>query len=437
MKIKRFLTSILILGLVFFGSNKVLDILEDRKNIENFGVQAAEKNKNQIVDNELLVLLVGVDKNPDSDPGDFTRTDTMMLCKVNTDTGKVDILSIPRDSRIKVRDEFTKANHAHAYGGIELTLQTLRNFLGIDIDYYAEIDYDAVVEIVDALGGVDYDVPEGINVKRGTYIDINPGENHLSGEEVLWYLRTRSIYQNGDLGRVGTQQLFMKAMVDEMVKKSSEINLTTFIKTYFEDVKTNVPLSIMVNIASNIKNFSSTDVETYIVPGVAQMMNGVSYYIPNYEKTWDIVDEVFSEYKLANWSKSDSSYDEYFGFSYEKETDEESIKTENSIMPTESMDQDSTQSTDEQSSNNQVSPNQEQTQQYQPQPQQQVEYQPQPQQTQVEYETYTYYEYTYPDGRVEIHDQPPEGYYDTPEQQSPAESTPAQETPAEDNEQGG
>ena len=155
MKIKRFLASVLILLLVFFGSNKVLDILQDKKNIENFGVQAAEKNKHQLVDNELLVLLVGVDKNPNNASADFTRTDTIMLCKVNSETGKVDILSIPRDSRIKIRDEFTKANHAHAYGGIELTLQSLRNFLGIDIDYYAEINYDAVVKIVDALGGVD------------------------------------------------------------------------------------------------------------------------------------------------------------------------------------------------------------------------------------------------------------------------------------------
>lgn len=416
MRIKRFLTSVLILVLVFFGSNKVLDILQDRKNIENYGVQASEKNKNQIVDNELLVLLVGVDKNPESDPGDFTRTDTMMLCKVNTETGKIDILSIPRDSRIKVRDEFTKANHAHAYGGIELTLQTLRNFMGIDIDYYAEVDYDAVVKIVDALGGVDYDVPEGINVKRGSYIDIKPGKNHLSGEEVLWYLRTRNIYQNGDLGRVGTQQLFMKAMVDEMIKKSSKINLTTFIQTYLEDVKTNVPLSIMVNIASNIKNFSSSDVKTHIVPGVSQMMNGISYYIPNYEKTWDIVDEVFSDYKLANWSKSDSGYDEYLNFSYEDETDENSIKTKNSIRQDEPVNGDTTKPLDDQNFNYQQSPpNQDQVQQYQPQPQ------PQPQEPEVEYEVHTYYEYTYPDGRVEIHDQPPEGYYDEPAQETPEE----------------
>lgn len=412
MKFKRFLVSVLILLAVFFGSNKVLDKLQDKKNIENFGVQAAEKNKKQLVDNELLVLLVGVDKNPDSDPGDFTRTDTIMLVKANTETGKVDILSIPRDSRIKIRDEFTKANHAHAYGGIDLTLQSLRNFLGLDIDYYAEIDYDAVVKIVDALGGVDYDVPEGINVKRGTYIDIKPGKNHLSGEEVLWYLRTRNIYQNGDLGRVGTQQLFMKAMVDEMVKKSSDINLQTFIETYLSDVKTNVPLPIMVNFAKNIKNFSSSNVKTYIVPGIAQMMGGVSYYIPNYEKTWEIVDEVFSDYKLKTWTKADSGYDEYSGFAYDEEVNEDAIRTENSLRPEGPIEGDTTRPVDEENFNYQNSTNEtESTNNYNNDNNYNYNNNNQGQ-TSQEYEVYTYYEYTYPDGRVEYHDEPPSWYYE-------------------------
>ncbi|MDD7463439.1 MAG: LCP family protein [Anaerococcus sp.] len=424
MKIKRFLASVLILLLVFFGSNKVLDILQDKKNIENFGVQAAEKNKHQLVDNELLVLLVGVDKNPNNASADFTRTDTIMLCKVNSETGKVDILSIPRDSRIKIRDEFTKANHAHAYGGIELTLQSLRNFLGIDIDYYAEINYDAVVKIVDALGGVDYDVPEGINVKRGSYIDIKPGENHLSGEEVLWYLRTRNIYQNGDLGRVGTQQLFMKAMVDEIVKKSSEINLTTFIQTYLTDVKTNVPFSIMANMASNVKNFSSSNVKTHVVPGVAQMMDGISYYIPNYEKTWEIVDQVFDKYKLESWSKADSGYDEYFGYNYDGELNEDSIKTHNSLRPEGPIEGDTTKPIDEgnfnyQNNTGQVENNNTNN-----------NYYDNSYNNNVEYETHTYYEYKYPDGRVEYHDQPPEWWNNS--NQSQTQEAPAEEAPTED-----
>jgi LCP family protein required for cell wall assembly len=321
MKIKKILVSVLVFVLVFFTSNNILDILQDKKMVENYGEAASEKSKKQLVDDELLILLVGVDKNSDDlENVDFTRTDTIMLCKMNIKNGSVDILSIPRDSRIQVRDDFTKANHAHAYGGIELTLQSLRNFLGIDIDYYAEVSYDAVVNIVDALGGVDYNVPKGIHVVKGGDVDIRPGMNHLNGNDVLWYLRTRHIYENGDLGRVDTQQEFLKGMVDEMVKKSSSINMITFLETYLKYVKTNVPMSILVDMATNISNFSSKAVTTQVVPGFAAMLGDTSYYIPDYKKTWKIINKSFKDYKLASWTKEDSGYREYEDCDYENET---------------------------------------------------------------------------------------------------------------------
>ena len=219
-------------------------------------------------------------------------------------------MSIPRDSRIKIRDKFDKANHAHAFGGIELTMQSLRSFLGLDIDYYVQINYQALINIIDALGGVDYNVPEGINVDKGS-VQIKPGENHLDGNEVMWYLRTRNIYENGDIGRVNTQQGFVKAMVDELVEKSKNMNIMTFISNYLKYVKTNLPMGIIMDLAGNINNFSSDKMDTHIVPGMEETIGGVSYYIPDYEKTWQIVDEFYGNFKLKNWEKEDSGYQEY------------------------------------------------------------------------------------------------------------------------------
>ena len=253
-----------------------------------------------------------------------------MLCKINSETGKVDIFSIPRDSRVKVRDEFTKVNHAHAYGGIELTLKTLRDFLGVDIDYYAEINFDAVVNIVDEIGGVNYKVPEGIRLDAGN-THIRPGINKMNGKDVLTYLRARKIYKNADLGRVNAQQEFMKGIINELLKKSKEINMTSLIETYFKDVKTNVPFGTMVDFANNMSNFSSDKFKTYTVPGEASMIDGVSYYIPDYEATWDIVNKVFPKYKLKGWSKEDSYYweYEYYNYSYKNyESNEDYNKIE-------------------------------------------------------------------------------------------------------------
>lgn len=312
MKAKRFFLSLLVILLGFFGTKFILDrLVENQKELAYKDIPNYNDNAVKTADGEYLILLVGVDKNGDDDTNtDFTRTDTIMLLKADTKTGKMDLMSIPRDSRIKIRDKFDKVNHAHAFGGIELTMQTLRSFLGLDIDYYVQINYQALINIVDALGGVDYDVPEGITIDKGK-VQIKPGPNHLDGNEVMWYLRTRNIYNNGDIGRVNTQQGFVKAMVDEIVKKSKNMNIMTFISNYLKYVKTNLPMTAIMDLAGNINNFSSDKMDTHIVPGMEQTIDGTSYYIPDFEKTWKIVDEVFPNFKLENWKKEDSGYQEY------------------------------------------------------------------------------------------------------------------------------
>ena len=314
MKAKRFFITLLVILVGFFGSKFILDRLEA---IQRFNINGNENIINDDAINteegQYLILLVGVDKNGNDDNTDFTRTDTIMLVSADTKTGNMELLSIPRDSRVKIRDKFDKVNHAHAFGGIELTMQTLRQFLGLDIDYYVQVNYQALINIVDALGGVDYDVPEGINIHKGK-VKIQPGQNHLDGNEVMWYLRTRNIYNNGDIGRVNTQQAFVKAMVDEMVKKSKDMNLMTFISNYIKYVKTNLPMSAMLDLAGHINSFSSDKMSTHTVPGMEQTINGTSYWIPDYDKTWQIVDDSYSNFKLKNWEKKDSGYEEYKDF---------------------------------------------------------------------------------------------------------------------------
>ena len=314
MKAKRFFITLLVILVGFFGSKFILDRLEAS---QRFNINGNENIINDDAINkeegQYLILLVGVDKNGNDDNTDFTRTDTIMLISADTKTGEMELLSIPRDSRVKIRDKFDKVNHAHAFGGIELTMQTLRQFLGLDIDYYVQVNYQALINIVDALGGVDYDVPEGINIHKGK-VKIHPGPNHLDGNEVMWYLRTRNIYNNGDIGRVNTQQAFVKAMVDEMVKKSKDMNLMTFISNYIKYVKTNLPMSAMLDLAGHINSFSSDKMSTQTVPGMEQTINGTSYWIPDYDKTWQIVDDSYSNFKLKNWKKEDSGYEEYKDF---------------------------------------------------------------------------------------------------------------------------
>ena len=311
MKIKRIFALIFAFALSFVASKFVLDFLDQRSNANiyagggTFEDQAVKTSKD-----EYLILMVGVDQAAGEENNeDFTRTDTIMLMKANVKDGTIKLLSIPRDSRVLVRNTYDKVNHAHAFGGIELTLQSLRNFLGLDIDYYAQVNYQALVNIVDAIGGVDYEVPEGVEIKKWT-LDIKPGMNHFDGTDTMWYLRTRHIYNNGDIGRVEAQQDFIKAMVDQAVLKSKQMNLMTVISSYIKYVKTNLPMSAIVDLVKNINNFSSDKVDTFIVPGNEATINRTSYYIPDERGTWDIVDEEFGDFKLKKWTEEVSGLPE-------------------------------------------------------------------------------------------------------------------------------
>lgn len=316
MKIKRFLAVLIVFVLSFVGVGKIFDILDKNLSLESHSSEdTIEDNAINVSENEYLILLVGVDKNSSEIVNeDFTRTDTIMLLKADTRDGTIKLLSIPRDTRIKVRNSFDKVNHAHAFGGIELTMQTLRNFLGLDIDYYVQVNYQGLINIIDALGGVDYEVPEGVSIDRGSGIKIDEGKNHFDGELTMWYLRTRNIYNNGDIGRVNAQQDFVKAMVDQAVEKSKDINLMTFISNYIRYVKTNLPMTIIYDLARNISKFSSDKVDTMIVPGMEETIYGTSYYIPDFEKTWQLVRENFPSFRLENWTKEDSGYQNYEDF---------------------------------------------------------------------------------------------------------------------------
>ena len=311
MKIKRIFALIFAFALSFVASKFVLDFLDQRSNANiyaeggTFEDQAVKTSKD-----EYLILMVGVDQAAGEENNeDFTRTDTIMLMKANVKDGTIKLLSIPRDSRVLVRNTYDKVNHAHAFGGIELTLQSLRNFLGLDIDYYAQVNYQALVNIVDAIGGVDYEVPEGVEIKKWT-LDIKPGMNHFDGTDTMWYLRTRHIYNNGDIGRVSAQQDFIKAMVDQAVLKSKQMNLMTVISSYIKYVKTNLPMPVIVDLVKNINNFSSDKVDTFIVPGNEATINRTSYYIPDERGTWDIVDKEFADFKLKKWTEEVSGLPE-------------------------------------------------------------------------------------------------------------------------------
>lgn len=304
--ILSFLISFICFSLIFIGLGEDFFLKKNTIAIDGNPVEdtdLVEGNKvEQKIKNEVLFLLVGVDAK-DVKKSKGTRTDTMMLFKVNFDTGDIKLLSIPRDTRVLIKGKEDKINHAHAFGGIALTMKTVRDFLNLDVDYYVKVDYKVVEKVVDEIGGVEIDVPRDMKYKdpySDPPLDINikKGLKVLDGKNAHDFLRYRSGYKEGDLGRIKAQQMFMKEFIKQTLKLKNITKIPKFINTYYEYVDTNIPLNVMLKGAASAKKIDLENMKTNTIPGTDKTIGGIDYLIYNREETEQIVQEMFGDYLL-------------------------------------------------------------------------------------------------------------------------------------------
>lgn len=251
--------------------------------------------------NEIQFVLMGVDA-PTIEKSKGTRTDTIMISKVNFDKGSIDIISVPRDTRVQVRNKLDKINHAHAFGGPDLLLESINNFLKTDLEYYVKIDYRSVIEVVDAIGGIEIDVPRRMyyqdpSVNPPLNIDLEPGVQILNGKQSHDFLRWRQNnngtgYTEGDVGRIKAQQYFMTELIKELLKPKNITKLPTLIKTYYDYVDTNIPLNMILKGITFASNFDLSNVKMHTIPGSGQYIDKISYFIYNVNETNLLIENV-------------------------------------------------------------------------------------------------------------------------------------------------
>lgn len=240
--------------------------------------------------NWLNILLVGVDQR-ENEP---SRSDTIMVAMLNLRRKTVQVISIPRDTRVKVdgMERRTKINHAHADGGIELTRKTVENFLGIPIHNYVETNFEGFANIIDLLGGVTVDVE-----KRMYYpdenINLRKGVQHLDGKDALAYVRFRSDGK-GDLPRIERQHKFLKDVAEEVLKPQNVIKLPKLAKELHNYVNTDMSVSDFLVLAGEFKNVNPDSVRFNKIPGEPKYIKGVSYFIADEEKLKSLMDAVIS-----------------------------------------------------------------------------------------------------------------------------------------------
>ena len=227
------------------------------------------------------VLLMGIDSSDKRGSDDAARTDALMVATLNKDEKSVKLLSIPRDSYVYVPEVGyeTKINHAHAYGGPRATIETVENLLNIPIDYYVRVNFEAFMDVVDAVDGITVDVPyelqEQDSKDRADAIHLYPGVQKLNGEEALALARTRK--KDSDVERGKRQQEIMKALADRTLSVSSILKYDDVIDAIGANLKTNMTFSEMKSFFGYLTNGTNLDIETLNIEG-EDYKPGNTYY---------------------------------------------------------------------------------------------------------------------------------------------------------------
>ena len=248
------------------------------------------RNVNAFADlpeNELgYVLLMGVDRRD----GDVGRSDTLMLAAVDEEHGRAALLSIPRDTRIEVGSYgYDKINHAYAFGGHEMTLASVSALVGVPITHYIMVDTSAFERIVDAVGGVDIDVEKRMYYEDpwdddgGLVIDLAPGEQHMNGAQAIQYVRYRD--GEGDIGRIGRQQHFMRALLAQLLSPQVLPRLAAVVDEVKNAVDTDLTTRQLLTLATRLKDMEVGGVSMQMVAGTPAYLGDVSYWIPDFVET--------------------------------------------------------------------------------------------------------------------------------------------------------
>ncbi|WP_078429762.1 LCP family protein [Alkalihalobacterium alkalinitrilicum] len=279
--IASIIISIIVLSVVGYGFYLYKTVKDTASEMH----EPIEREKTRLVDfhqrEPLSFLITGVDSSGEEIKG---RSDTIIVMTVNPNEKSVKMLSIPRDTRTLIvgRGNEDKINHAYAFGGVGMTMDTVEHMLDIPIDHYISVNMDGFQDIVDAVGGVTVDNSFAFNQSGFTFPE---GEITLNGEEALSFVRMRKQDPRGDFGRNDRQRQVINGVIQEGAQISSITRLDDMLKAIGNNVKTDLDFDAINKIQSNYRD-ARHSVDELQISGSGQTINGIYYYIvPNEEIT--------------------------------------------------------------------------------------------------------------------------------------------------------
>ncbi len=290
----------------FFGiSQNVVD--------NNSGQQKSKSgiiNKIFLPPKKTKFLVLGLDSNE-------SLSDSMFIGCFDRDSQKINVISIPRDTYIKMSQQtikelrdlgrrppssgIMKINAVHSYAGAkygnEYSKKQVEELLNIKLDYYIAVNITAFRKVVDAVGGIYMDVPMDLNYDdpaQNLHIHVKKGRQLLDGKTAEGVVRFRKAYKRADLQRIEVQQQFMKEFFSQVLNKKTILNnLTSLLTTFLQDVQTNFGVDDLPKYIRYVNKLNSDSISFYTLPGTPKMINGASYFLNDKEETTKLIDEIF------------------------------------------------------------------------------------------------------------------------------------------------
>lgn len=274
------IVAVLVIGVVGIGAKLYMDLSSSiQKTYESVERKNQEEGKRETPVNldekdSFSVLLLGIDTG-DLGRTDQGRSDAIMMATVNPTDGQTTIVSVPRDTYVDIVGHGTtdKINHAYAFGGAAMSMDTVQKFLDIPIDHYVAMNMAGIKELVDAVGGVEVNNDLKFENEGNTF-DI--GKIHLNGEQALSYTRMRYDDPNGDYGRQGRQRNVVAAVAKKALSLDGVSQYKEVLSAIEGNMKTDMDFGMMQKIALDYRD-AFKKVEQVQMQGDGFMQDGISY----------------------------------------------------------------------------------------------------------------------------------------------------------------
>lgn len=250
----------------------------DSRMFEPVGSINTELTQKKIEDRENLnILLLGID----AETSDSGRSDAMMIMTLKPGEDQMKLISIPRDTRAPIvgRGTTEKINHAYAYGGADMSIQTVENFLGIELDYFMRINMAGLEELVNELGPIT--VNNEIEWRDSNY-HFTKGPVEMDGDKTMSYVRMRKQDPAGDFGRTDRQRRVIEGLIKEGVKVQNVTRIGEVTNILGNNMGTNMEYNDMMRLFRNYNN-TFKNFESYQIQGSGTSINengrNIYYYI--------------------------------------------------------------------------------------------------------------------------------------------------------------